>query len=203
MKVIQTHYNGYHFRSRLEARWATFFDTLGIKYEYEPEGFELPSGRYLPDFFLPDILKGTWVEIKSDSDKVDINRTDKLLEELTLATDKPSLLIRGTPMDMYKRGAFETYKEYPIWTGGGGWDNNYIFCICPWCGKVGLEYDGRGARVCGYKTHFASEKEALEATISKSQGLYRVDDKCYSGDHPRILAAAIAARSARFEFGGK
>lgn len=51
MRAIETHYNGFKFRSRLEARWAVFFDTLGVKYEYEPQGYELPSGRfYLPDF---------------------------------------------------------------------------------------------------------------------------------------------------------
>ena len=36
IKAVQTEYNGYKFRSRLEARWAVFFDTLGIEYEYEP-----------------------------------------------------------------------------------------------------------------------------------------------------------------------
>lgn len=40
IKAIQTRYKGYNFRSRLEARWAVFFDALGIKWEYEPEGFE-------------------------------------------------------------------------------------------------------------------------------------------------------------------
>ncbi len=38
IKAIDTVYNGYKFRSRLEARWAVFFDAAGIKYEYEPEG---------------------------------------------------------------------------------------------------------------------------------------------------------------------
>lgn len=51
IKPIETVYNGYRFRSRLEARWAVFFDALKVNYEYEPEGFELPSGNYyLPDF---------------------------------------------------------------------------------------------------------------------------------------------------------
>lgn len=51
IKPIETKWNGYVFRSRLEARWAIFFDALGVEWEYEPEGFELPSGRrYLPDF---------------------------------------------------------------------------------------------------------------------------------------------------------
>lgn len=50
IKPIETYYNGYRFRSRLEARWAVFFDALGVKYEYEPEGFQTPAGYYLPDF---------------------------------------------------------------------------------------------------------------------------------------------------------
>lgn len=54
LKPIETPYNGYRFRSRLEARWAVFFDTLGIEYEYEPEGFTFQDGtKYLPDFYLP------------------------------------------------------------------------------------------------------------------------------------------------------
>src|ERR1022692_1636793 len=32
-----TQYNGYRFRSRLEARWAVFFNALHIKYVYEKE----------------------------------------------------------------------------------------------------------------------------------------------------------------------
>ena len=53
MQVIQTTYNGYRFRSRLEARWAVFFDAAGIEYQYEPEGFKVDTNCYLPDFYLP------------------------------------------------------------------------------------------------------------------------------------------------------
>lgn len=55
IKPISTKYNGYYFRSRLEARWAVFFDSIGLRYEYEIEGFEFSDGtKYLPDFYLPD-----------------------------------------------------------------------------------------------------------------------------------------------------
>ena len=65
IKPIETYYNGYRFRSRLEARWAVFFDALNIKYVYEPDGFELDGGyRYLPDFYLPETE--TYVEIKPE-----------------------------------------------------------------------------------------------------------------------------------------
>ena len=53
MKAIQTEYKGYLFRSRLEARWAVFFDACGVRWEYEPEGYDLGDGiYYLPDFLL-------------------------------------------------------------------------------------------------------------------------------------------------------
>ena len=52
IKPIETKYNGFRFRSRLEARWAVFFDMIGLKYEYEIEGFEMNGVRYLPDFYI-------------------------------------------------------------------------------------------------------------------------------------------------------
>ncbi len=55
IKAIETFYDGYRFRSRLEARWAVFFDTLDVRYIYEREDFDLgEAGWYLPDFWLPD-----------------------------------------------------------------------------------------------------------------------------------------------------
>lgn len=68
LKPIQTEYNGFLFRSKLEAQWAYFFDLAGIRYIYEPEGFKLPTGEcYLPDFYLPDIghrAHGLAIEVK-------------------------------------------------------------------------------------------------------------------------------------------
>ena len=62
MKAIETRYKGHRFRSRLEARWAVFFDAMGIDYRYEPEGFNLGGLWYLPDFYLPK--EGMWIEVK-------------------------------------------------------------------------------------------------------------------------------------------
>ncbi len=62
IKAIETHYKGYKFRSRLEARYAVFFDTLGIRYYYEHEGFSLEGVAYLPDFYLPQY--DCYIEIK-------------------------------------------------------------------------------------------------------------------------------------------
>lgn len=65
MKAIETMYNGVRFRSRTEARWALVLDHLHVGWRYEHEGYELPSGRYLPDFWLPDPRGGAWLEIKA------------------------------------------------------------------------------------------------------------------------------------------
>lgn len=47
-QAIQTVYRGARFRSRLEARWAAFFDLLGWRWEYEPVDLD----GYIPDFML-------------------------------------------------------------------------------------------------------------------------------------------------------
>lgn len=63
IKPIETKYNGFKFRSRLEARWAIFLDMIGLRYEYEIEGFEMNGIRYLPDFYIPSLDR--WFEIKA------------------------------------------------------------------------------------------------------------------------------------------
>lgn len=80
IKPIETFYNGYRFRSRLEARWAVFFDAAGIKYEYEPEGYEVDGIKYLPDFYLPEL--DVHVEVKPDRDGIekDIIRCSKMIK---------------------------------------------------------------------------------------------------------------------------
>lgn len=66
-KAIRAEYRGIKFRSRTEARWAVFLDEMGIRWQYEAEGYELPSGWYLPDFWLPDML--WFFEVKPDREQ--------------------------------------------------------------------------------------------------------------------------------------
>lgn len=88
--VIETRYNGYKFRSRLEARWAVFFDTLGIEYQYEPEGYDLEGTWYLPDFYLPEL--DYFIEIKGQ-----VPNAEELYKakQLTLHTGKATHIIYG------------------------------------------------------------------------------------------------------------
>lgn len=67
VRAIETRYAGCRFRSRLEARWAVFLDELHISWDYEPQGFELPGGRYLPDFRVNtghECPGHFWIEVK-------------------------------------------------------------------------------------------------------------------------------------------
>lgn len=45
---IQTIYRGIEYRSRLEARWAAFFDHIGWEHTYEP----FDGDGYIPDFLI-------------------------------------------------------------------------------------------------------------------------------------------------------
>jgi hypothetical protein len=57
---IPTIYRGIWFRSRLEAKWAAFFDNLGWRWDYEP--FDLNG--YIPDFVLDFPHRPMLVEVK-------------------------------------------------------------------------------------------------------------------------------------------
>ncbi len=74
IRAIETSYAGHRFRSRLEARWAVFFDKMDIHWEYEPQGYAVgPDSKrkpYLPDFWLPK--EKLWVEVKGSEEQLDV-----------------------------------------------------------------------------------------------------------------------------------
>lgn len=121
---LETRYKGYRFRSRLEARWAVFFDALGIKWEYEAEGFDLgPSGWYLPDFRLMNMK--IWVEVKPETasplEKKKVYKLSALRQEYVL-------LIEGYPGYDEKYGAY-TYPHKMTLFGGECFDIFDMTCF--------------------------------------------------------------------------
>lgn len=74
MNAIPTTYRGINFRSRLEARWAAFFNALGWRYEYEPRDLK----GYIPDFFLYVGREPVLVEVKP----FDLPDPEKLVPDL-------------------------------------------------------------------------------------------------------------------------
>lgn len=149
---IDTEYKGYYFRSRLEARWAVFFEKMGWNWEYEVEGFKLPSGNYLPDFYFPDI--NCYAEVKHRP----LNELEyKLCTELTqaISTDDKSccvILLEGK-IDFKSYRAIHRddsvldvvpiprgLKYYPLYYSGGSFDKYYFEETYKW-----LKY-ARGSR---------------------------------------------------------
>lgn len=102
IKPVETKYRGYRFRSRLEARWAVFFDHLGVPWEYEREGFDLGKhGWYLPDFWLPK--EQSWLEVKPDI-PIDEHAAAKAVT-LSKITGYQVLMVCGLPApDLVCRG---------------------------------------------------------------------------------------------------
>jgi hypothetical protein len=135
IKAIQTFYNGYTFRSRLEARWACFLDALGMPYEYEKEGFDLgKSGWYLPDFYLP--ASETWLEVKPREPSAEEREKAKVL---TLALDEYVDILVGIPRhpDGDWFGVGQVLHCYPGSTPPGrqGWCP--LSLVVPfWCGPT-------------------------------------------------------------------
>jgi hypothetical protein len=98
IQAIETIYAGYRFCSRLEARWAVFFDQLSIRWEYESQGYVINGRPYLPDFklFLPD-NRTIFAEVKQgDIDEHEGVHID-LCRGLAHAVSCPVLLLTGIP----------------------------------------------------------------------------------------------------------
>jgi hypothetical protein len=121
-KSKNTFYNGYNFRSRLEARWAVWFDWMEIKYGYETEGFDLDGKGYLPDFWLPE--RKFWIEIKPSHPSIEEIEKTVMLKEMT---GYPVIFFVGQPWPTECfRISFErengSYKEMFVDT----WDDSSL-----------------------------------------------------------------------------
>ena len=110
---IPTTYNGIHFRSKLEADYAMFFDHHRIVYAFEPEGFDLDGLWYLPDFWLPRLR--TFVEVKGCLDMNDEAKLEALVKHCADPYDwedkRPLLILAEVPIG-------EEFTN-PFWTESG------------------------------------------------------------------------------------
>ena len=198
IKPIDTIYNGYRFRSRLEARWAVFFDTLGIKWEYEKEGFDLGEkfGYYLPDFYLPKLSIPTWIEIKSDS-KIPNEELKKFKAFHDIVSYRPkterAYILRGNPWP----------EEYHL-------DFLEKWARCPLCGRIDIMSVGTpDKKTKDVDSCYCYWCDIVDRnTGSNEHAFFHEGNVVSTGEspilrHPKLLKAFQAARSARFEHGDK
>lgn len=177
--AIQTEYQGYTFRSRLEARWAVFFDALNIEWRYEHEGFELNTGEwYLPDFYLPNVgVRSTeasplWIEIKPTDDHADFETAAAFVDTVK----EPIAVLTGRSGDTDPEW-LDHYEVRYSDTHGVMQDVGMHFMACEDCGRVKYEFED-----------------------SSYMGCDRCGARC-SHQTELIQHATKQARSARFEHG--
>lgn len=167
-KILPTRWNGIIFRSRTEARWAVFLDFLKVPYEYEHQGYDLDGTYYLPDFYLPSL--DDYLEVKASSpDKEEQRKAEKL----ATATRKRVFITTGSP-----KWNSEEPPGLEAFFPDDGWDHPYQFCICLQCRKIGIEFDGRSARI--------------------KCGCHKEGDRTHTADNERLIDAYNAASSERF-----
>lgn len=191
MKAIETQYKGYRFRSRLEARWAVFFEALGVKWEYEPEGFDLGNGvRYLPDFRVTSPQGYTfWYEVKPSN--VASDPKFSLFEQNADDTAVAHTLLSGDPVEFFSDEQNE---------------------VCPRCGFIGKPYAGWA--FCGDENHFGchicdmntpsgagDEEDGFAGDCRPHKGWVVIDNYGLLNLKHRVRKAAEKARAARFEHG--
>lgn len=193
IKAIQTRYKGYHFRSRLEARWAVFFDALGLEWEYEPEGFELPDGtRYLPDFRVKGVDgRVQWYEVKPTGDGDDPKMA------AFAQSRKPLIRVTGPSLDL--RVFHPRFGEGSIIDIEGDGPHARV--------QVNFDEPGKKWLVLAYANLTTEDgsrfvpPRAMEgfATLRGDPVSHFVERQGVKDQ--AIRRAAAAARSARFEFG--
>jgi hypothetical protein len=181
LKPIETHYRGYRFRSRLEARWAVFFDRCGIEWTYEDQGFDLNGTPYLPDFWLPKWA--TFVEIKPDF----------------LGLEKPLAMAKAGAEIMVLYGKPWPW-EYGVWCNVQPGKTlipfpTAQFYICLNCQRVGLKVLTPDGNLSIF-TMYSSCKNCGEAAW-----VAPLPNGHWPGDGGCLQAAYAAARKARFEHG--
>lgn len=97
--AIPTVYNGIEFRSRLEAKWAAFFDMVGWKWEYEP----IDLNGYIPDFVIAGSRHPIYVEIKPSLDATELQND---CQKARLATPGRRLLMLGGTIEYEKKHVY-------------------------------------------------------------------------------------------------
>ena len=156
---------------------------MGIKWEYELEGFVLPSGKYLPDFWLPEIE--TWFEVKGKTPtKEETRKASELCADSgnrvviywgQIEVEQPKLHQEPKSIAFYFAGNQEyfTHSLYRLpsetkvlgKSNVGGFDGfqvfgplvkaftHYHWCSCASCGYSDLRQNGIGYHTNCSKWH--------------------------------------------------
>ena len=191
IKALPTTYRRVQFRSRLEARWAVFFDALNLHWEYEPQGFMLdnrkdkhPDSCYCPDFLVRTPQgEDMWIEIKPHN----VKQNDKFDKFKKLIDCERVYLLSGQPSDVIDKHricprccGFEVYD----WNRYSG---QHRFQCFP------CDYE----TPCGGGNPF-EYKNIAGIPIEPYKGLLHIKSLYHEEFHALVVEAAESARAYRF-----
>lgn len=190
MKPIETTFKGYRFRSRLEARWAVFFDVIGVKWQYEVEGFKLSNGEYyLPDFKVLSINNMVcWYEVKPFG-QIGDGKLQQFAKDYrpTDSSSNDFTILSGDPFEVLESG----------------------FVVCPRCAGINKSQVNEDpihtyftCWNCDMNTPGGSgnpPENGIIVPASPYKGELWVSDEDYQRYKTIINNACVKARSARFE----
>ncbi len=216
LKAIETEYKNTLFRSRIEARWAVFFDTLGVKWEYEKEGYDLSGTWYLPDFWLPELE--SWVEVKGQKPtREEHAKCIKLMRHANPHGRNPWGMIKAYDKNVYLLAGDipSPNADYKSCLCAYSYDMECLACEygwteCPFCGLVditlGCSIQNLPCRCAKKYIRIKAIDEILADIRCKTSNSFM--DEFYGfkrqaflayHDAPRLVEAYKAARQARFE----
>ena len=201
MKAIETVYNGNRYRSRLEARWAVFFESAGIEFHYEPEGFDIDGIRYLPDFYLPNVEDGLFVEVKGMFNRYNQEKVKALAKynKILVVGNIPTQASCGM-IDLHDEVKFITDKSYiglfysVVNPDDGVRGTDFYLVECPLCKKFFVA-------LYGLTVVFKGGSDSCCQGMPKGKTVDFADLIYVEGNlNMKLVNAYRKARQKRFEF---
>ena len=170
MNAIQTKYKGVNFRSRLEAKWACFFDQCKWPWHYEP----VDLNGYIPDFVL-GFYEPLLVEVKPEFSIEGLENHVCKIEQS--GWEHEALLVGvGLFPDDYGNGQLgllaelESYIHVNVAPGEFNWDLG-IFFKCACCGAYSVRSD-LGSWRCRVKGCYDGNGYVEDVPMEKAQLLF-------------------------------
>jgi hypothetical protein len=151
----ETTYRGVTFRSRLEARWAAFFDRIKWDWIYEP----FNGDGYIPDFLIMG-ARPMLIEIKPAVTSAEYHAPVDKIERSNLGWIHDIMIFGATPFGLEEECAWEGFHKAGLL--GEGWVRwakppvHYYDCgnwaTCERCGKLSIFscYGSFACRPCGH-----------------------------------------------------
>lgn len=129
---IPTTYKSTRFRSRLEARWAAFFDLLGWPWVYEP----FDTDGWIPDFLIEGAAP-LLIEVGPCIDRPDYER--KMDDGAARYVELPTLVLGVSPTPAFGNAFITATPMAGLLTNDGDWDAtpaDASWALCRLCSGI-------------------------------------------------------------------